>query len=254
MPEEGFLRRWARVKATGGEAVAEAPRPVVPAAPAAPLAVIEPAGQVAPVGDPVAPAPTLEDAARLTPASDFSTFVSQGVDKDVRRLALKKLFADPHFNVMDRLDMYMDDYNKPDPVSATMLAALEHARGVLRRPEEVQAELARLAARDAPAAAPAQPPAEEQAEVQVADLQADPAQADPAQADPAQADPAQEEGAAGIVLGEPAADTLVQSSPAAGISIDATRVPHPLPARPIEAPGDTIALPSLRAHNAEASR
>jgi hypothetical protein len=253
MPEEGFLRRWARVKASGGEAVAEAPRPVVPAAPAAPPAVIEAAPQAAPAGEPLPPAPTIEDAARLTPASDFSAFVSQDVDKDVRRLALKKLFADPHFNVMDRLDMYMDDYNKPDPVSATMLAALDHARGVLRRPEEVQAELARLAARDAPAAAPTEapvlPPAQEQAEVQAAAV---PAAEEPA--DPAPADPAQEEGAAGIVLGEPAADTLVRSGPAAGISIDATRVSHPLPARPIEAAGDTIALPSLRAQNAEASR
>ena len=68
----------------------------------------------------------------------------------MRRLALKKLFADPHFNVMDRLDMYMDDYNKPSPVSAAMLAALQHARGALRRPEEVQAELARLAALEPP--------------------------------------------------------------------------------------------------------
>jgi hypothetical protein len=55
---------------------------------------------------------------------------------------------------LDRLDMYMDDYNKPDPVSATMLAALEHARGALRRPEEVQAELQRLGLGTAPAEAP----------------------------------------------------------------------------------------------------
>ena len=248
MPEEGFLRRWARVKATGGETVAEAPRPVVPAAPAAPPAVIEPARQPAPAGEPVQPAPTLEDAARLTPSSDFSTFVSQGVDKDVRRLALKKLFADPHFNVLDRLDMYMDDYNKPDPVSATMLAALEHARGVLRRPEEVQAELARLAARDAQAAAPAQALAEEPAEEPAEVLAA------PVQGDPAQAGPAPEQDAAGIVPGAPAEDTQVRYNSPADISIDAERVRHPLPARPTEAPADTIALPSLRAQNAEASR
>jgi hypothetical protein len=155
MPEEGFLRRWARMKASGessgAEAVAEAPPPApapAPAATAVPLA--KPAAPV-----PERPAPTLEDAARLTPDSDFSAFVSQAVDKDVRRLALKKLFADPHFNVLDRLDMYMDDYNKPDPVSATMLAALDHARGVLRRPEEVQAELARLALGDSPVTAAA---------------------------------------------------------------------------------------------------
>ena len=154
MPEEGFLRRWARVKASGADAVAESPpRPVAPP-PAAPAAEAVPAA-AQPGAAVEAPAQqnvlTLDDAAQLTPGSDFSAFVSRGVDKDVRRLALKKLFADPHFNVMDRLDMYMDDYNKPSPVSAAMLAGLEHARSALRRPEEVQAELARLAALDPPA-------------------------------------------------------------------------------------------------------
>ncbi|MGJ9417630.1 DUF3306 domain-containing protein [Massilia sp. CMS3.1] len=154
MPEEGFLRRWARVKASGDDAVAEAPpRPVaqppaVPAAEPVPAAAHPDAAVGASSEQTVL---TIDDAAQLTPGSDFSAFVSRGVDKDVRRLALKKLFADPHFNVMDRLDMYMDDYNKPSPVSAAMLAGLQHARSALRRPEEVQAELARLAALDPPA-------------------------------------------------------------------------------------------------------
>jgi hypothetical protein len=191
-----------------------------------------PAGELA--AGPAPSAPTLEDAAQLTPASDFSAFVSQGVDKDVRRLALKKLFADPHFKVLDRLDMYMDDYNKPDPVSATMLAALEHARGALRRPEEVQAELARLAARDRPVDAAARALEAELSDVQVVEEQA----------------AAAEEGAApGIALDEPAADMLVRSDPAT----DASPIPHiPLAALPIEPAVDTIALPSLGAHNAEA--
>ena len=29
---------------------------------------------------------------------------------------MKKLFTDPHFNVMDGLDTYIDDYRKPDPI------------------------------------------------------------------------------------------------------------------------------------------
>ena len=29
---------------------------------------------------------------------------------------MKKLFSDPHFNVMDGLDTYIDDYGKPDPL------------------------------------------------------------------------------------------------------------------------------------------
>lgn len=233
MPEEGFLRRWARVKASGGEAVADAPRADVPLAPPVPVAVVEPVRGAAPAAEPALPAPTLEDAAQLTPASDFSAFVSQGVDKDVRRLALKKLFADPHFNVLDRLDMYMDDYNKPDPVSATMLAALEHARGALRRPEEVQAELARLAARDRPVDAAAR--ALEAALPEVVD---------------GQGAAAEEQAAPPIALDEPAADMLVRSDPAADASTRARSIPHPAP--PIEPAVDTIALPSLGAHNAEA--
>jgi hypothetical protein len=146
MPAEGFLRRWARVKATGADAAPEAPPPASAPSPASPVSPWARAGDLGPEAPasttaPVAesspatgrPTPTLEDVAQLTPDSDYSIFVGQGVDKSVQRQALKKLFADPHFNVMDRLDMYMDDYNKPSPVSAAMLASLDHARSALRR-------------------------------------------------------------------------------------------------------------------------
>jgi hypothetical protein len=38
------------------------------------------------------------------------------VAPEVKNAAFKKLFADPHFNVMDGLDIYIDDYSKPDPL------------------------------------------------------------------------------------------------------------------------------------------
>jgi len=135
MPGDGFLRRWSRLKATGGEA--EAPVRPAPAAPVPPAPVLAPAPVHVQADVPVQdkPLPTLEDAARLTPDADFSSFVAKDVDKSVQRLALKKLFADPHFHVMDGLDMYMDDYNVPSPVSAAMLAALDHARSALRYPD-----------------------------------------------------------------------------------------------------------------------
>src|SRR5213076_39854 len=84
---------------------AAAPQPVAPAAP-------QPVAAAAPV--------TLDDVARLGPESDYSAFVARGVDKAVQRLALKKLFADPRFNVVDGLDIYMGDYNKADPVAPAM--------------------------------------------------------------------------------------------------------------------------------------
>jgi hypothetical protein len=31
------------------------------------------------------------------------------------------MFSDPHFNIMDGLDIYIDDYSKPDPIPLEML-------------------------------------------------------------------------------------------------------------------------------------
>ena len=131
MPEEGFLRRWARLKAQPEPAPADASQ--------AQAAVVQPALQpvqqppVAPAGAAERPAPTLEDVALLTPESDYAAFVAGGVDPAVRRLALKKLFADPNFAVMDGLDIYISDYTKASPLTDAMLASLKHAPGVLDR-------------------------------------------------------------------------------------------------------------------------
>jgi hypothetical protein len=85
-----------------------------------------PAGQVEPAA-PAPPPPTLQEAQQLTPASDFRPFVARAVAPEVRNAAFKQLFTDPHFNVMDGLDIYIDDYSKPDPlplaVARELLAA-----------------------------------------------------------------------------------------------------------------------------------
>ena len=65
--------------------------------------------------------PTMDDVKALTPQSDFQPFMRSGVASDVRNAAVKKLFADPHFNVMDGLDIYIGDYNTPDPLPKGML-------------------------------------------------------------------------------------------------------------------------------------
>jgi hypothetical protein len=140
MSEEGFLRRWSRVKARAqhDDVAAEAPQPLAHADPGAghdlpPLAQTAPHPPVTPApASPAAPAhlPTLDDVAALTGESDFSAFVTQGVDKTVQRLAMKKLFSDPHFSIMDGLDIYIDDYTRSDPLPAAMLASLEHAKSV----------------------------------------------------------------------------------------------------------------------------
>ncbi|MGH8099366.1 DUF3306 domain-containing protein [Stenotrophomonas indicatrix] len=127
MPEEGFLRRWSRLK-SGGAPAEDAP--VEAQLPAPPPSVVQ--APVAVEGDEPA-LPTLADAANLTPEADFSAFVGKGVDKAVQRLALKTLFSDPHFKLVDGLDVYMHDFNQASPVTLVMLASLQHAQGVLAR-------------------------------------------------------------------------------------------------------------------------
>lgn len=72
--------------------------------------------------------------ANLSPDSDFGVFLRQEVSEAVRRQAMKALFADPHFNVMDGLDTYIDDYSLADPLPEAMLATLRHARELLDTP------------------------------------------------------------------------------------------------------------------------
>ncbi len=139
---DGFLGRWAKRKESVRKGEEVAPEPVVGAeAPspqpspasgrgsnsALPPPLGEGGGGVAPVGEPPPP-PTLEDVASLTKESDFSRYVRPDVGPEVRNAAMKKLFADPHFNVMDRLDTYIDDYSQPDPIPPAMLRQLASAR------------------------------------------------------------------------------------------------------------------------------
>ena len=136
MAEEsgGFLSRWARRKeqvrsraVVVAEPVPTAPLPAVPAAPAPANA----AGGVAlpvPQAPATEPLPTMVDVKELTPESDYSRFVTAGVDEGVKRAAMKKLFSDPHFNVMDGLDTYIDDYGKPDPIPLAMLRQMNQSK------------------------------------------------------------------------------------------------------------------------------
>ena len=136
----GFLSRWSRRKAEVREGrVPEEPTPAAEslnsvatsqtsARPAQASAVN--AAQVASPPNEVAdkPMPTLADTEQLTPASDFTGFMARGVAPDVKNAAMKKLFADPHFNVMDRLDIYIDDYSQPDPLPMAMLRQMSSAK------------------------------------------------------------------------------------------------------------------------------
>ena len=132
-PPDGFLSRWSRRKAQvrdGAAALPVAePAQVTAAAPAAQPVVEAPVvARAAPASAEAPPLPTLADVAQLTRESDYSRFVAGGVDEGVKRAAMKKLFTDPHFNVMDGLDTYIDDYGKPDPIPLAMLRQMNQSK------------------------------------------------------------------------------------------------------------------------------
>jgi len=82
--------------------------------------------------------PSLEDVGKLTPESDFTTFMNKDVAGDVHQAAMKKLFSDPHFNVMDGLDIYIDDYSIEDPLPEGMLEKMYQSNALgLFKPLEV---------------------------------------------------------------------------------------------------------------------
>ena len=142
---DGFLGRWSRrkVQARTGQPLAEPSVPPVAAVPA-PAPVVDelevfesnrpPAladnaqAAINSEAKEPAPAPTLDDVKALTIDSDFQPFVARSVAPEVRNAAFKKLFADPHFNVMDGLDIYIDDYSRPDPLPLAMLRQMASAQ------------------------------------------------------------------------------------------------------------------------------
>ncbi|MDO8179219.1 MAG: DUF3306 domain-containing protein [Undibacterium sp.] len=115
MAAEDFFNRWSKRKES--------------------LAVQVPAEAIevtAEISQPISTTlPGAEDVAQLHDESDFSLYMKQGVDESVRRSAMKKLFSNPHFNVMDGLDIYVADYSQADPLPPGMLASLRHAQTLL---------------------------------------------------------------------------------------------------------------------------
>ncbi|MFW2357293.1 DUF3306 domain-containing protein [Hydrogenophaga sp.] len=129
--DDNFFSRWSRRKVQVRTGEPLPPEPVPPVAVAAPAAVVAPVAPVAPVvAEPPEPPPalTLDDVARLTPESDYSAFVARSVSPDVRNAAVKKLFTDPHYNIMDGLDIYIDDYSQPSPLSKADMAKMVGAQ------------------------------------------------------------------------------------------------------------------------------
>jgi len=125
---EDFLRRWSRLK---HERAAEQPKDPVHEAP-----IEKPAER--------APLPPVD---RLTPESDFTSFMQPKVQDTLRRAALKKLFVDPHFNVPDPFEPFSGDWRVAESISPDLLATLNQAKVLNfdkkeeeQKPEEKQDE------------------------------------------------------------------------------------------------------------------
>lgn len=133
---DDFLSRWSRLKRASAQAPAadatQLPDPARGERDSPPIAAT--GAERAPVPSEPQPLPPVES---LSFDSDFTAFMKPEVGEVLKRQALKTLFQDPRFNVMDGLDVYIDDYSKPDPLPAGWLEKMNLSRlGDYRPPVE----------------------------------------------------------------------------------------------------------------------
>lgn len=118
---EGFLSRWARVKAAANKAEPESPLP----APAE-------GGEEAEIDQEqtISELPSIES---LTKDSDFSAFLGAGVPEALRKAALAKLWAsDPLFSRAEVYDLHMEDYNQP-ALTEAVKTAWQFGKGMVEK-------------------------------------------------------------------------------------------------------------------------
>jgi hypothetical protein len=147
---ENFVERWSRLKKQAREGVA--PPGTVPATGTSATPAARPDEASA-----AAPAVELPDLAQLDQDSDYSAFLTPGVDAGLRRRALRQLFSSPKFNVFDGLDTYRDDFRNFTPLGDLVTADMRHHAERLAR--EASKALDAAAAADPPPPAVAATPA-----------------------------------------------------------------------------------------------
>jgi hypothetical protein len=157
---DSFLSRWSRRK-TGARAGAALPAEPVPLE--APVLVVPQAASTDTPAEPQAadeatPPPTMADVALLTRDADYTRYLAGNVSAEVKNAALKHLFTDPHFNVMDGLDTYIGDYNTPDPLPAGMLRQMVQSKMLGLFDDEIEADPKPAAGTASAGAAAAAPP------------------------------------------------------------------------------------------------
>jgi Protein of unknown function (DUF3306) len=119
---EPFLERWSRLKEQ-----ARANEPATELRPDATTHGEKPATDAgAPPHEGEHPAVELPDLEQLDQDSDYSAFLTPGVDATLKRRALRKLFSSPKFNVFDGLDTYRDDFTSFPPLGEVVTVDMRH--------------------------------------------------------------------------------------------------------------------------------
>jgi len=151
----GFLDRWSRRKA--GEHLEPEKKSVEQTTQEL---VSGPESTVPDAYSQDAPLPmSLDDVEKMDRfAPDFSAFMNPDVDPVAQQAAMKKMFSDPHFNIMDGLDIYIDDYSKPDPIPLEMLKRMVQSDmlNIFREDKEEESESKTSNASAIPSAKPAE--------------------------------------------------------------------------------------------------
>jgi hypothetical protein len=142
-PDEPFLSRWARLKRAAREgdgAAAEPPAESPAAAEAAPVHSDPPSDEEGPAGASLAELPSLDS---LTEDSDFGAFMAAGVSPELRRQALRKMFRNPKYHVLDPLDPFRADFAAFTALGSTITSDMKyHAERLLREQLEKAAAAA----------------------------------------------------------------------------------------------------------------
>ena len=158
--KEAFLSRWSRLKLETEEFAKPVESPTV---------LDQPAADAQPAEGSSAELPPVES---ITVQSDISPYLQATVDAGLKRMALKKLFQDPHFHFanMDKLDIYIDDYSIADPLPEGMLEQLKFAQDyIFKDPTKPEAELATSSAAESAATGLAPPANAAEARQEAAD-------------------------------------------------------------------------------------
>lgn len=136
---EGFLGRWSRLKRSETADAKDAAKPEGMAAePPLPAPLPEEAPPPADL-----PPPDLPPVEELSAGSDFTAFLKEGVPEELKRAALRKLWAsDPLFSAAEALDLHMEDYSQP-MVSEAVQTAWKFGKGMVEEAVEKLTEEAR---------------------------------------------------------------------------------------------------------------